>query len=131
MALNTMLFNDNKAIAAGLIVADTATGIQKSLAIAPYDYFNVGIIAATGAVNLANALGASKGGGGGSVSTPSGGSGGAINRQDNAVDTSSLELTDQSEGLNQVITVRFETDGGDEFLDAIANGLNDKARTGA
>lgn len=96
MALNTALFDDNKAVAAGLIVADTATAIVKSLSINPYDYVNVGIIAATGAVNLANALGATKGGGG--ISSSGGGGGTSSPQQESFTpETSSLSVTEQSE----------------------------------
>lgn len=120
MALNTLLFDDNKAIAAGLIVADTATAIMRSLSIAPYDYFNVGIIAATGAAQLANALSSSKGGG-----ASSGASGGGSPQQQTQPDfqpeTSSLELSDSTEGGSQSINITVPD--GDEIGQAIANWL--------
>ena len=129
MAANQQLFGDNKAIAAGLIVADTAVGIQKSLSINPYDYVNVGVIAATGALNLANALSASPGGG--SISSGSSGGGSQTQQQqDFTPETSSLELTSQDEeGLTQN-TIRFDVNSGDELLDAIAGALNNGMRNG-
>lgn len=126
MAINTALFDDNKAIAAGLIIADTAVGIQKSLSINPYDYVNVGIIAATGALNLANAANASKGGGG-SISSPSGGS---SPQQPVEQELSTLNLSTQDEDSANVLTVRFATDSGDQLLDALAEGLNENQRRG-
>ena len=131
IALNTLLFDDNKAIAAGLIVADTATGIQKSLAINPYDYVNVGIIAATGAVNLANALGASKSGG--SISGASSGGGVNPSQQNQPVqeeELSSLTLSAQDEDSASITTIRFATDSGDQLLDILAEGLNNNMRQG-
>ena len=122
MQANEMLFGDNKAIAAGLIVADTAVGIQKSLATNPYDYVNVGIIAATGALGVASALGASKGGGS-SVSAPTGG-GSATTQQNFQQETSSLELTDSSASGSQTGVITFGTDTGDSLVDAIAEALN-------
>ena len=128
MALNSLFFEDNKAIAAGLIVADTATGIQKSLAINPYDYVNVGIIAATGVANLANALGASKGGG--SVSgASSGGSSTPPQQQREEPETSDLSLSSRGSESTDIV-IRFATDTGDELLDALAGGLNERQRRG-
>lgn len=124
MAANEMFFNDNKAIAAGLIIADTAAGIQKSLAINPYDYVNVGIIAATGAMNLANALGSSKGGGSTSSGVSGGGGSSQSSQQNFERDTSSLDFTDSTAGGSQTSTIRFATDSGDDIIDAIAGALN-------
>ncbi len=130
MAANQELFGNNKAIAAALIVADTAVGIQKSLSISPFDYVNVGIIAATGALNLANALSASPGGG--SISNGAAGGGGVTGsrQQDFQQETSSLELSEQDEGGTSVLRVEFTTDNGDSLLEALAEGLNDRQRQG-
>ena len=119
MQANEMLFNDNKGIAAGLIVADTAVGIQRSLAINPYDYFNVGLIAATGALGVASAFGASKGGGS-VVSAPSGG--GSPQQQNFQQETSSLELTDTTSGGAR--TFNFNLPDGDELGQALMNWIN-------
>lgn len=120
------ILEDNKLVAAGLIVADTATGIQKSLSIAPYDYVNVGIIAATGALNLATALGASKGGGSG-ASAPSRGS---PSQPDFEEETTSLELSSAGAGGATASTINFGTDSGDDLIDAIAAALNKAQREG-
>ena len=130
-ALNESLLGDNKAVAAGLIVADTAVGIQKSLSVAPYDYVNVGIIAATGALNLANALSSSKGGGTiSSGSTGGSGANSAPSQQNFEQETSSLELTDSTDSGSQSTTINFGTDSGDELIDAIASALNKAQREG-
>lgn len=130
MALNTALFNDNKAIAAGLIVADTATAITRSLAINPYDYINVGIIAATGAANLANALSSSKGGGTISSSSSSSGSSSGAATTATEADTSTLEVSEQTEtGVTEVRLV-ITDESGNEFLDGIASGLEERTRQG-
>jgi hypothetical protein len=118
MALNTLLFEDNKAIAAGLIVADTAAAIMASLKIAPYDYFNVGLIATTGAVQFANALSSSKGGGG-SMSAPTGS--GTPQQAPEPVDDfndQGATITDISEG--QQSTQRLVIEFNDEVVDAIS-----------
>lgn len=123
MQVNEIMFNDNKAIAAGLIVADTAAGIQHSLKINPYDYVNVGIIATTGALGVASALGASKGGGS-SPSAPTGGGGASSPQQDFQEQTSSLDLTDSSAGGSTQQTITFGSDTGDDLVNAIAEALN-------
>ena len=128
MAINNAFFDDNKAIAAGLIVADTATGIQKSLAINPYDYVNVGIIAATGLANLANALGASKGGG--SVSSSSGGSPQTPQQQNFEPETTGLQLTEQSESGVSIQRLIISLDDGTDLFDGIASGMEERNRQG-
>ena len=126
MALNTLLFEDNKAIAAGLIVANAATAIMRSLAINPYDYANVALIAATGAIQLANALSSSKGGG--STSSPSGG---APPPQSNfEPETADFELNSATTGGSVSTTINFGVDSGDELIDAIATALNKAQREG-
>jgi hypothetical protein len=114
MALNTLLFEDNKAIAAGLIVADTAAAIMASLKINPYDYFNVGLIAATGAVQATNALSSSKGGGG-SMSAPTAGP--QQSPQQSFNDQGAI-ISDISDGENtrQSLVIEFS----DEVVDAIS-----------
>lgn len=121
MQANEMMFNDNKLINAGLIVADTAVGIQKSLAINPYDYVNVGVIAATGALGVASALSASKGGGS-VASAPTGGPN--PTQEDFQQETSSLSLTDASANGSSQQTITLSTDTGDDLVDAIAHALN-------
>ena len=130
MAANAQLFGDNKGVAAGLIVMDTAIGIQKSLAINPYDYVNVGIIAATGALNLANALSASAGGGG-SISSPVGGGGGAQQQGSNFVpDTSSIELTESTGTGSSEIRVVMVDGSGNDLVTFISEQQSENQRNG-
>ena len=124
--LNSALFGDNKLVAAGLIVADTATAIMKSLSINPFDYGNVAVLAATGLVQLSNALGASKGGG--QTSSASGGSssGATPQQPDFQPETSSLEFTDTTD--TGQTTFNLTVPDGDEIGQALANWIN-KAQT--
>ena len=71
MAINTALFDDNKAIRSGLIVADTAMAISRQFADLPYPaaLASSAAIAANGAIQLAAVNSSTKGGG--SVSSPS------------------------------------------------------------
>lgn len=129
--LNQAFFEDNKAIKAGLIVADTASAIMKSLSINPYDYVNVAILAATGAAQLANALSASSGGG----SVGGGGGGGGVNIQNPPLeefqeDTSILDLTEATAAGSQVLRVEFVNNTGDDIIGSLAEGLNRAQREG-
>jgi len=127
------MFADNKAVQAGLIIADTASAIMKSLSISPYDYANVAVIAATGAIQLSNALSASKGGGSTSGASSGSGGGGGLSRQQpqNFVEeTTSLELTEQTE--NGITTQRLvlSLENGQDLFDAIIEGTEQRKRTG-
>lgn len=128
MILSNEFLEDNKAVNAGLVIADTATAIMASLKINPYDYANVAVIAATGLVQLSNILGASKGGG-----AVSGSSGAAATEPPQAnfePETSALELTDSSDSGSAQTTINFGTDSGDDLIDAIAAALNKAKREG-
>lgn len=123
MVIANAFFEDNKAIKAGLIIADTASAIMKSLSMNPYDYANVALLAATGAANLATALGAQKGGG----ATPSSPSGGppANTEQDSFVpETTDLEVTSTIEGEGtQTRTVSLDIDTMEELGATIAKAM--------
>jgi hypothetical protein len=119
--LNSTLLGDNDLIAAGLIVADTATAVMKSLSINPYDYGNVAVLIATGLAQLSqvgSSTPSSAGAGGGSSSSnqqqqqP---------QQENFIpETSSLEFSDATNAGGTTNTIRFATDSGDELMDIIA-----------
>ena len=132
--LNSALLEDNKAVNAGLIVADTAAGVMMAFRSAnnPYEaYANAAIIVATGIAQLANLSSASKGGG--SMSSGGGGGGSSAagsQQQDFQPDTSQLDVTTTSEEGQQRIIVEFATDSGDDFLDALAGGLEQRTRDG-
>ena len=124
MALNSAFLNDNKLIKAGLIVADTAAAIMRSLSINPYDWGNVAIIGATGLVQLANALSADKGGGGG-VSAPSGSTTTITNPPpDSQRQTTEFEVSSVVAGESSGRTrVGISLDDSEDFVDALANAM--------
>ena len=132
MILNNAFFEDNKAIAAGLIVADTAAAIMKSYAQDPSNYARIALIAATGVASLQQAQNAQKGGGGGSASSGFGGgtSNNIAQPQQQEQETSSLQLTDLSDTGSQRIIVEFATDSGDQLMDSIASNLNQRGLAG-
>jgi hypothetical protein len=75
----------------------------------------------------------------GSLTGGSSGSGGTISAttatatetaQDFTPETSSLELTEQDEGGVQTLRVVFDTADGENLLDALATGIDDRRRTG-
>lgn len=126
--LNAELFEDNKAIAAGLIVADTASAIMKSLSINPYDYGNVAVLAVTGALQLANALSSQKGGG--STSGAAGGGATITNRpEDFQRETTGLDVTSVLENeSSSVQRVVFDVDGNEEFISALSDTIAKRQR---
>ena len=123
---NTFL-EDNKAIQAGIIVADTATGIMRAFATSSniYEaYANAAVVAATGIAQLANLKSASSGGGSVSDGGSSTGGSTAAPQQNFERETSSLELSSAGEGGSQQGQVVFATDTGDDLINAIAEALN-------
>lgn len=118
-----LIFEDNKAVRAGLVVADTAAGIVRAFADLPYPAALAASagIAVTGATQLANIASSSKGGG--SVSAPSPAPvtpespQDALQSEDQFIDAS-----DASGANESVIVVRIEG-GGDEITEAIANNI--------
>lgn len=113
--LNTALLNDNKALNAGLIIADTASAIMASLKINPYDYLNVAVIAATGAAQLST-LGSSGGGSG-----ASGGSGNTAPEPDPTTELTVSNTDESGPSQSQVMTIRVEAD--DDELAVALNGI--------
>lgn len=125
--LGNAFLEDNKAIQAGIIVADTATGIMRAFATSSniYEaYANAAVVAATGIAQLANLRSASKGGGNVSESSSSGGSSSNQSQQDFQEQTSSLDLTDSSSSGSTQQTITFGSDTGDDLVNAIAEALN-------
>lgn len=136
--LSAAFLEDNKAINAGIIIADTALGIQRSLVPlvpgGPANFAQAALIAAQGVVNLSNALSATKGGG-----SISGGGGSAPstdipqNNFNNEPDIAALDISQQTineGGLGggfSNIRVVFEAGDGDQLLEALAEGLNQRS----
>ena len=122
--VNSAFLDDNKAIKAGLIVADTAAAVMMQLSSGdPYTAFGrAALAAAMGAVQLSNALSSTKGGG--SISEGGGGSVASSGpaQQSFERETSSLDLTESSETGSQ--TLNITVPDGDEIGQAIANWLN-------
>ena len=133
MILNEQLFNNNKAIGAGIIVAETAqnvvTSVKNSGGI-PWGLPAGAAAAAMGVAQLSALKSASKGGGG--ISTPSGGS--TITNtppQDSfEQETTSLELSDSSATSSNTMKIEFVNSTGDDIIDSIAQGLNNAQREG-
>ena len=122
--LSNTFLEDNKAINAGLIVADTAVGVMKAIATSSniYEGFaNAAVVVATGIAQLSSLSSATKGGGsiGGSSPTPS-----TETPPDFQQDTSTLDISDATAGGSETQTIRFATDSGDDLVDAIAAALN-------
>ena len=103
-AVGNALFEDNKAVRSGLIVADTAAGIMRAYADLPYPAAiaaSVGV-AATGIAQLAAVNSASKGGG--SVTTPTAEPVDA--NPESTIDVSSADVS----GSNSVVTLSVTAD---------------------
>ena len=131
--LGTTFLEDNKALNAGLIVADTAAGVMKALATSSniYEgYANAAVVIATGAAQLSNLSSASKGGGSVSGAGESGGGGFSPQQQSFEPETSSLEVTEQSESGSQTINLVLSTDDGNTVFEGIANGIQELDRQG-
>ena len=129
MILNEQLFNNNKAIGAGIIVAETAqnvvTSVKNSGGI-PWGLPAGAAAAAMGIAQLSALKSSSKGGG----SISSGGTSAPATQQPQSVDQSNLSITTQDEDSANVMMIQFATDSGDALLDAIAEGLNNNQRQG-
>ena len=120
MSLAMLVFQDNKAVSAGIAVVNTAQGISKALA--TQNYAGAALTAVTGAMQISAILGASKGGG--SVSSVPSSAPQEQAQQDFQADTTSLNFTDSTGGGASSNVITFATDSGDSLADAIAEALN-------
>lgn len=119
--LSGKFLEDNKAINAGLIVADAAVAVMRQFKDLPFPaaLASSAAIAATAIVQLSDVMSARPGGG----SVSGGGSGAQVPQQQNfQQETSSLELTDATSGGAQSFNINVPD--GDEIGQAIANWLN-------
>ena len=120
--LNEILFNDNKAIGAGIIVAETAQNVVTSVKNSggvPWGLPAGAAAAAMGLSQLAALKGSSKGGGSiqaGSVSVP------APQKPDFQPESSSLEFTDTTDTGQS--TINLTVPDGDLIGEAIASWLS-------
>ncbi len=116
--INAALLDDNKAVGAGIIVADTAMGVQKALAQGGmFGWAQAAAIGASGIAQLANLKGASRGGGSVSQAAappiPE-----TATAEPEAIDISNADVS----GQNQAFTIKIEG-GGDEVTEAIAKNM--------
>ena len=127
--INEAFLDDNKAINAGLIVADTAAGIMKTIsklgmpAAIPF----VALTAATGLAQLASLQ--SSGKGGGSISAPSAAAA-ETSQESFSPEQSEIGLDFRSEESNTANVIRFDTETGDQLIDALMGVMNDSMRNG-
>ncbi len=128
--INNAFLEENKAIKAGLIVADTAAAVMLQLSSGdPYTAFSrAALAAAVGAAQLANALSATKGGGTISEGTVSAPSSATAEQQDFQPETTDLQLTDATASGTQTINITVPE--GDEIGMAIANWLTTAQQEG-
>lgn len=123
---------DNKAVQAGIIVADTAAGVMRAFATSSniYEaYANAAIVAATGVAQLSNLQSASKGGGNISGGTSTASTAQQPQNTFNA-EESEIGLDFQSEEGSSSNVIRFESDDSDALLSALAGIMNDAQRRG-
>jgi len=128
MMLAELVFKDNKEVSAGIAFVNTAQGITKALAV--QDYAGAALTGVLGAAQISAILGAGKGGGS-APGVSSSGPSQSPQQTDFAPETSSLELTEQSEG--QGITTQrliISTDDGTDIFDTFARGINENNRNG-
>lgn len=131
--LSNEFLEDNKAVNAGLVVADTAAGIMKAISTSSniYEGFaNAAIVAATGIVQLNTVLGAQKGGGTISSGTTGVAATSQVRQQTTEEETSTLDLTEQSESGVSVQRIILSTDDGEDLLDALAKRMTENERQG-
>jgi hypothetical protein len=132
--LSDQYLEENKAVNAGLIIADTAAGVMKAFATSStiYEaYANAAVVVATGIVQLNNVLSATKGGGSMSGGTVGSAGGSSAQQQDFQPETSTLDVTEQVAGEG-VTTQRIiiSTDDGEDIFSGIARGLEDRRARG-
>jgi len=124
MELAAFVFEDSKAVSAGIALINTAEGVTAALA--KQNYAGAALTAAMGAAQISSILSASKGGG---TPTPVQSSV-SQSEPDFVQDTEVLQLTDSTASGSGTNEIRFATDSGDELVDAIANALNKGQREG-
>lgn len=123
--INSAFLEDNKAVQAGIIVADTATGIMRAFATSSniYEaYANAAVVAATGVAQLANLQSATKGGGSINSSTGTSSSVQQPPPENFEQESTGLQVSDATSGGSQ--TFNIQVPDGDEIGEAIANWLN-------
>ena len=126
------LFEGNKAVRAGLIIADTAHNVVESVANnggVPFGLPAGAAAAAMGVAQLAS-LKSSTSKGGGAISSGGGASASGASIPDFKPEMSSIETTSSTPTTSETIKVEFSTDTGDEFFSAVGKRLATDQREG-
>ena len=127
MMLAELVFKDNKEVSAGIAFVNTAQGITKALAV--QDYAGAALTGVLGAAQISAILGAGKGGGS-APNVSSSGSSQQQQQQEFQPETSSLEVTEQSEGGSVQRFVMVDSEGND-LVQFVTERQNEAARNGA
>ena len=125
MAIASLVFEDNKAISAGIAFVNTAQGVTKALA--SQDYSGAALTAVVGAAQISSILGASKGGGG-SVSAPAAPA--QASQQDIQADTTGLDVGISTAGGSQEIRVVMVDGSGNDLVTFISEAQQDNLERG-
>ena len=125
MAIASLVFEDNKAISAGIAFVNTAQGVTKALA--SQDYSGAALTAVVGAAQISSILGASKGGGG-SVSAPAAPA--QASQQDFQADTTGLDVGISTAGGSQEIRVVMVDGSGNDLVTFISEAQQDNLERG-
>jgi len=129
--LANTFFEDNKAIQAAFIVAETAAGIARQFADLPFPaaLATSAVVAATGIAQLAALNSASPGGG--SISSPAGGGAASIASQETFTpETTELDFTEAGEAGITTQRLIISTEDGQDIFDGIASNLEERTRQG-
>lgn len=127
-------FEDNKAIQAGIIVADTATGIMRAFATLPTHaaFAASAVVAATGVAALASLQSASKGGG----SIPGAGAAPASTppqqsfQPDEFSQDTSINVIDSGGQQSLSENFTFQNEGGSSADEVLTDFINDAIKSG-
>ena len=125
MEIASLVFEDNKAISAGIAFVNTAQGVTKALA--SQDYSGAALTAVVGAAQISSILGASKGGGG-SVSAPTAPA--QASQQDFQADTTGLDVGISTAGGSQEIRVVMVDGSGNDLVTFISEAQQDNLERG-
>lgn len=134
ITIGNALFEDNKAVQAGIVVAKTGNAVMHQLGSGdPYTAFaRAGAAAAIGVAQLASTLSAQKGGGSVSSVSSSPPSSSALSDQESVSGEFEVNetVTQGSNSSSVSNTLSFTADDADELGTAFANVLNNKIKSG-
>ena len=142
MQLNQAFFDNNKAVGAGLIIADTAVAAMKTFATmggGPWGAAAAAAVVATGAVQLANLKSSSSGGGGTiggvggapSFGAPQGDEGGEFDPVSTETSTTINAITEAGTSGAATVQIDFNADSGGATEQLFAATLNEMREKGS